>query len=319
MLCPSQTSGFNVPNYVRRRHVQPIQINWSRNGPSRSSRDAVDDIWIPLITARVQTVAQVHGAPPDFSNNVRRYLNDTIPGRWIGRGGGEDQLHRKWPTRSSDLTPCDFYLWGYVKDRVFIPPMPDIGLNTAINCANTAVHDKKQRQCGRDWNVYQDCSKFKLSSFKERWNLSANSNEFRNPHTDVRGSVEVMTQQGEDKCNVIMQRKRIPSLHTTAVSLVHSRRNADNNGTRITGARKKASGDKKRNQESGSDREESSEKIKGASARTWDFGSFPIQRPQLVSQTGVASICHRLDSCILFPTSFSGTYDTVNYISQFRL
>ncbi|KAJ4449330.1 hypothetical protein ANN_00728 [Periplaneta americana] len=44
-----------------------------------------------------------------------------------------------------------------------------------------------------------------------------------------------------------------------------TRRNADNNGTRSTGVRKKASGDKKRNQESGSDREESSEKIKGAS------------------------------------------------------
>ncbi|KAJ4426445.1 hypothetical protein ANN_27259 [Periplaneta americana] len=90
------------------------------------------------------------------------------------------------------------------------------------------------------------------------------SKEFRNPHADVRGSVEVMT-QGEDKCNVIKQRKQIPSLHTMAVRLAHSRRNADNNGTRSTGVRKKASGDKKRNQESGSDREESSEKLKGAS------------------------------------------------------
>ncbi|KAJ4449981.1 hypothetical protein ANN_01388 [Periplaneta americana] len=45
------------------------------------------------------------GAPPHFSNHVRRYLNDTIPGRWIGRGGGEDQLHRRWPPKSPDLTP----------------------------------------------------------------------------------------------------------------------------------------------------------------------------------------------------------------------
>ncbi|KAJ4445715.1 hypothetical protein ANN_12400 [Periplaneta americana] len=34
------------------------------------------------------------GAPPHFSNHVRRYLNDTISGRWIGRGG-EDQLHHR--------------------------------------------------------------------------------------------------------------------------------------------------------------------------------------------------------------------------------
>ncbi|KAJ4438428.1 hypothetical protein ANN_14373 [Periplaneta americana] len=74
--------------------------------------------------------------------------NDTIPRRWIGRGG-EDQLHRRWPPRSPDFTPCDFYLWSYVKDRAFIPPMPDIGLNTAINSANAAAHEKQQRQCGR--------------------------------------------------------------------------------------------------------------------------------------------------------------------------
>ncbi|GBM40643.1 hypothetical protein AVEN_235123-1 [Araneus ventricosus] len=22
------------------------------------------------------------------------------------------------------LTPCDFFLWGYVKDKVYVPPMP---------------------------------------------------------------------------------------------------------------------------------------------------------------------------------------------------
>ncbi|KAJ4447721.1 hypothetical protein ANN_09729 [Periplaneta americana] len=94
----------------------------------------------------------------------------------------------------------------------------------------------------------------------------ANSNEFKNPHTDVRGSVKMMAQQREDNSNAFMQRKRIPSLHTMAVRLAHSRRNADNKGTSNTGARKKARGDKKRNQESGSDREESSVKNKSASA-----------------------------------------------------
>jgi hypothetical protein len=24
---------------------------------------------------------------------------------------------------SPDLSPCDFFLWGYIKDRVFIPPL----------------------------------------------------------------------------------------------------------------------------------------------------------------------------------------------------
>ena len=30
----------------------------------------------------------------------------------------------EWPSRSPDLTPCDFFLWGYVKTHVFMPPIP---------------------------------------------------------------------------------------------------------------------------------------------------------------------------------------------------
>ena len=26
--------------------------------------------------------------------------------------------------RSSNATPCDFFLWGYVKDQVYVPPLP---------------------------------------------------------------------------------------------------------------------------------------------------------------------------------------------------
>ena len=30
----------------------------------------------------------------------------------------------RWPPRSPDLTACDFFLWGFVKDTVFVPPLP---------------------------------------------------------------------------------------------------------------------------------------------------------------------------------------------------
>jgi len=32
--------------------------------------------------------------------------------------------HLLWPPRSSDLTPRDFFLWGYVKDNAYKPPFP---------------------------------------------------------------------------------------------------------------------------------------------------------------------------------------------------
>jgi hypothetical protein len=29
-----------------------------------------------------------------------------------------------WPPRSPDATARDFFLWGYVKDQVYVPPLP---------------------------------------------------------------------------------------------------------------------------------------------------------------------------------------------------
>jgi hypothetical protein len=31
-----------------------------------------------------------------------------------------------WPPRSPDLTPLDFFLGGYLKDSVFVPPVNDL-------------------------------------------------------------------------------------------------------------------------------------------------------------------------------------------------
>ena len=57
---------------------------------------------------------QQDGAPPHYAADVRRYLNDTFPGRWIGRRGPIE-----WPARSPDLNPLDFFLWGHVKNVVY--------------------------------------------------------------------------------------------------------------------------------------------------------------------------------------------------------
>jgi hypothetical protein len=39
-------------------------------------------------------------------------------------GSGEMELQMKWPPRSPDLTPCDLFLWRYVKEQVFVPSLP---------------------------------------------------------------------------------------------------------------------------------------------------------------------------------------------------
>jgi hypothetical protein len=54
------------------------------------------------------------GAPPHSSHEVRNFLNYPFPGRWIGRGGPHN-----WPARSPDLSPLDYYVWGWMKELVY--------------------------------------------------------------------------------------------------------------------------------------------------------------------------------------------------------
>ena len=42
-------------------------------------------------------------------------LTEAFPGRLISRNGDIS-----WPPRSPDLTPPDFFLWGYLKGKVYI-------------------------------------------------------------------------------------------------------------------------------------------------------------------------------------------------------
>jgi hypothetical protein len=76
-------------------------------------------------TCRASRELQQDGAPPHFHLEVHRHLNTTLPQRWNGRTSNEDSALIPWPPRSPALTPCDFFLWGYVKDKVYMPPLPE--------------------------------------------------------------------------------------------------------------------------------------------------------------------------------------------------
>ena len=59
-------------------------------------------------------VYQQDGAPPHFALIVRNYLTDIFPGRWIGCAS-----LRLWAPRSPDLTPKDFFAWGFNQGEVY--------------------------------------------------------------------------------------------------------------------------------------------------------------------------------------------------------
>lgn len=74
---------------------------------------------VPILTAQGHATwfFQQDGAPPHYSVEARRILDERLDGRWIGRRGPIE-----WPARSPDLTPVDYWFWSYLRGRVFNPP-----------------------------------------------------------------------------------------------------------------------------------------------------------------------------------------------------
>lgn len=70
---------------------------------------------------RANMIYQHDGCPAYFRITIRQLLDENYPNRWIGRGGPIP-----WPARSPDLTPLDFYVWGHMKDLVYVNPVNSI-------------------------------------------------------------------------------------------------------------------------------------------------------------------------------------------------
>lgn len=66
------------------------------------------------IRERLQIWYQQDGAPCHSTRDVRQYLQNLFNGRVIDR-----YSELCWPARSPDLTPLDYFLWGYLKDKVY--------------------------------------------------------------------------------------------------------------------------------------------------------------------------------------------------------
>ena len=89
-----------------------------------------------------QLVFMQDGAPPHWSTNVRKWLNENLPGRWIGRGGPQD-CNVTWPPRSPDMTPMDYFLWGFIRSKVYVKNYENISeLKGAIISAFQEVSDR---------------------------------------------------------------------------------------------------------------------------------------------------------------------------------
>lgn len=131
-------SFFFIENAVNGRSYLEMLQTWLIPGLNNDSDDYI---------------YQQDGEPQHWHLNVRTFLNETLPHRWIERNGLNDLTLCCWPARSPDLTPCDYFLWRYVKDTVIIPPLPST-LDELKNRITTAVESITTKMLAEVWNEF---------------------------------------------------------------------------------------------------------------------------------------------------------------------
>ena len=75
------------------------------------------------------------GANPHVSGKSLSWLHEHFGERLISR-----RTDTQWSPHSPDLNPCDFYLWGFLKDTIFKTHFKDVKtLKLAIRRAAKAI------------------------------------------------------------------------------------------------------------------------------------------------------------------------------------
>lgn len=108
--CGFWSGGIIGPYFFENEAGETVTVNGLRY------RTMINDfLWPELDDIDVDDVYfQQDGATCHTSNDTIALLREKFPGRVISRRGD-----RNWPPRSCDLTPLDFFLWGYMKDKVY--------------------------------------------------------------------------------------------------------------------------------------------------------------------------------------------------------
>jgi hypothetical protein len=98
-------------------------------------------------------IFQHDGAPPHWHRDVRRFLNESVTQRCIGRMGNEDLALQFCPPRSPGITPCNCFLWGFVKEALYVPPLATT-LDDLKNRITAAQNSVTQDILHRVWNEF---------------------------------------------------------------------------------------------------------------------------------------------------------------------
>lgn len=99
---------------------------------------------------RQKLILQLDGEPAHFAVDVRSYMDRKFPKKWIEGGGPV-----AWPSKFPELTPMEFFWWGYVKSEVY-------------KTQPTTIEDMKQRIRGVFQTIIPNMLSNVRKSFEKR-------------------------------------------------------------------------------------------------------------------------------------------------------
>jgi len=119
-----------------------------------TQKNGVENCLLPQLNTNYDDyILQLDGAPLHFHRNVRVLLIRVLQQCLIGRAAKGDNHLLPWPPRSPDLTPCHFFLWAFIKDSVYVPPLP-MSLNELRDRITHALQTITADMLHRVWDEF---------------------------------------------------------------------------------------------------------------------------------------------------------------------
>ena len=111
--CTLSKAGIIGPYFFEDEYGQAVTVNSERYVAM------LQDYFIPHLEENEFDIPNIwfqqDGATAHTAGASMNVVREAFPGRLISRNGDIS-----WPPRSPDLSPCDFFLWGYLKSKVYL-------------------------------------------------------------------------------------------------------------------------------------------------------------------------------------------------------
>lgn len=128
MEMPVNSPSVTVFAAFNTKHITAPFVFLDENGRSESVngeryRFAIQNHLVPFMRQKrsfSSAMFQQDGAPPHTAHETQDLLRRLFGNRIISKG-----FEFQWPPYSPDLSPCDFWLWDHVKQKVYSPPRPE--------------------------------------------------------------------------------------------------------------------------------------------------------------------------------------------------